>query len=746
MACFDESVQEPRNKFCHLFVKNFRDTLDDGKLNHLFSTFGEVTRAVVKKTSQGQSLGYGFVSFRHPEDASAAIKCLNGFLVNCCELYVDYYQTRDERSIVLASYLMLEGTNLLVQNLGRSIDDSELKSLFSSFGTITSAKVMKNNRSSLSHGFVCYSTVAAAQRALEGMNNRIVHGNKLCVTVHEKKSPQTKTNLRVSNLDSRVNDQILQENFRKFGNIISAKVMTKNNGDSKNYGFVCYSSFDDAQSAIEHMDNQRLGYQVIRVELDQPKKGQKRIRRNSRSISESSSEPVNKNKILIKDLAPCMTEDWLVAKFSRFGSVVNSQVLKTNGESQGHGIITFSSRSEAERAIWELDNCLIDGKSLDLQLVADDEDSEDEGAQNALSEDDLSSDEELQSVVDHQQKKTNLYVKNLHPDIDDEELREMFSFFGDIDNVKVARTVQGKSKQFGFVNFTSYKAASRAVEKMHGSLEKGMSLYVTFHQTKSERNSFLEQRLFQRLQGLALKDQKYTVSSQRQRAVSQDRRNTHNHEVVRNRAARARSCSQAPTSRTRSQLSIPMDRLPQQRDHGQENEEINRPSLQIHRDPDTADVSQKEQKKNLRSLVSITNEERHDNDYHVGKMNSRGRIRPVSETTFKSPKVSIGQHLYYQFSMQSGDQDKHQAPKYFDSPSASPFCKPTPTHFNEEPETAVMKPWIPQPRGNETLKEKALTQHESQRSNASDVDVMRKVNAFLHMSDEQVLQHLKFHK
>ena len=28
-------------------------------------------------------------------------------------------------------------------------------------------------------------------------------------------------------------------------------------------------------------------------------------------------------------------------------------------------------------------------------------------------------------------------MKNLHPDIDDEELREMFSFFGDIDNVKV---------------------------------------------------------------------------------------------------------------------------------------------------------------------------------------------------------------------------------------------------------------------------------------------------------------------
>ena len=72
--------------------------------------------------------------------------------------------------------------------------------------------------------------------------------------------------------------------------------------------------------------------------------------------------------------------------------------------------------------------------------------------------------------------------------------------------------------------------------------------------------------------------------------------------------------------------------------------------------------------------------------------------------------------------------------------------KPAAKMMSSQPETAVMKPWIPQPRGNETLKEKALTQHESQRSNASDVDVMRKVNAFLHMSDEQVLQHLKFHK
>ena len=83
------------------------------KLRYFFITnfsnpAASILKKKVKKTSQGQSLGYGFVSFRHPEDASAAIKCLNGFLVNCCELYVDYYQTRDERSIVLASYLMLE--------------------------------------------------------------------------------------------------------------------------------------------------------------------------------------------------------------------------------------------------------------------------------------------------------------------------------------------------------------------------------------------------------------------------------------------------------------------------------------------------------------------------------------------------------------------------------------------------------------------------------------------------------------
>ena len=69
--------------------------------------------------------------------------------------------------------------------------------------------------------------------------------------------------------------------------------------------------------------------------------------------------------------------------------------------------------------------------------------------------------------------------------------------------LKIARTEQGKSRQFGFVNFTTHKSASLAVEKKHDSMLRGMPLFVTFHQTKSERSAFMEQRLYQRLERVA---------------------------------------------------------------------------------------------------------------------------------------------------------------------------------------------------------------------------------------------------
>ncbi|GFS24018.1 polyadenylate binding protein [Elysia marginata] len=746
MACRRESISETESKSCNLFVKNFGDALSDKKLFRLFSPFGEVTSAVVRRSAQGQSLGHGFVRFNQPEDASAAIRSLNGSLVNDRELFVGYHQTRDERSIILASHHMLEGANLLVQNLERSIDDEQLMNCFSSFGTITSAKVMMKNKNSLGYGFVCYSTVDAAQKALKGMNNQVLHGKRVAVTVHEKKVSQKPTNLCVSNLDGSINNEILQREFSRYGKIISAKVMTNGRGVSKNYGYVCYKSLEEAESAIEHMDNRLLGRQIITVSFDKSKDDSAcRTRQRSKSTSESSDENLEKNKVVVKNLAPWMTEESLLGIFSRFGTIINAEILKANGKSQCCGFVTFASRKEAEIAIWELHNVPVGEKFLDISLLGDPEERgfEDKGAEKEKVDACSSSDEESVSDIDDHQKKTNLYVKNLHPNVGVKDLVEVFSPFGTIDNIKVARTEDGKSKQFGFVNFTTSKAASLAVKKLHNFVLRGNALFVTYHQTKSERTSFLKQRLFERLTGLAQEDQEDDVSPQRQRAKSQDRRSASNRQDRRQgSAARIRSKSQA----SRSQL----NKQPESAYHDQEYKDKGRQEIhqQIPRDLGKEKIFQRKPNESFKApVISGKGERRGGHNFfsemaHQDHSLRKPTPRELLQTTPTESELSVGK-LINQFNQFS--QHTPSSRPLFDRPEAIAAKKrSTGINFHELKSTDFPR-YAHEPESSHVsnFQAKQRQWREASTRQESDEDVLRKVNALLHMSDAQVLQHLK---
>lgn len=66
-------------------------------------------------------------------------------------------------------------------------------------------------------------------------------------------------------------------------------------------------------------------------------------------------------------------------------------------------------------------------------------------------------------------KYTNLYVKNLDPDVTEEALREKFSGFGEITSLVIAKNENGTSRGFGFINFDSPDDAKQATEAMNGS-------------------------------------------------------------------------------------------------------------------------------------------------------------------------------------------------------------------------------------------------------------------------------------
>jgi RNA recognition motif-containing protein len=84
--------------------------------------------------------------------------------------------------------------------------------------------------------------------------------------------------------------------------------------------------------------------------------------------------------------------------------------------------------------------------------------------------------------------KKKLYVGNLPYSVNADELRKVFSEFGEVvDAVVISDKYSGRSKGFGFVTFATEEAASSAVEKMNGKDMGGRNLVVNVARPPKER-------------------------------------------------------------------------------------------------------------------------------------------------------------------------------------------------------------------------------------------------------------------
>ena len=79
--------------------------------------------------------------------------------------------------------------NLFIKSLPSSYTSASLSTLFSPYGSIVSALVVKDPQTQRSKefGFVSFRTPEEARSALEGIDGRMVDGRKVTVRLHEPK-------------------------------------------------------------------------------------------------------------------------------------------------------------------------------------------------------------------------------------------------------------------------------------------------------------------------------------------------------------------------------------------------------------------------------------------------------------------------------------------------------------------------------------------------------------------------------
>jgi RNA recognition motif-containing protein len=81
-----------------------------------------------------------------------------------------------------------------------------------------------------------------------------------------------------------------------------------------------------------------------------------------------------------------------------------------------------------------------------------------------------------------------IYVSNIDWEASEEDLKELFSKFGEIEKVLIERKLTGSSRGFGFVTFSAKEAAKDAVA-MNGHVFRSRPLYVEIATTDTRRGN-----------------------------------------------------------------------------------------------------------------------------------------------------------------------------------------------------------------------------------------------------------------
>lgn len=160
--------------------------------------------------------------------------------------------------------------------------------------------------------------------------------------------------LIINYLPQAMTDLEFSELFMTCGKTSSTKIMRdRGTGYSFGYGFVEYTTAEEAQMAIEKLNGWTIGGKSLKVAYSKPPSGDK-------------SKNVN---LYLSGLGKTTTEEQLEELFGQYGTVVNAKIVrdKATSQSKGTGFVLFTDKEDADKAMQSLQGHS-DGYGMQLQI------------------------------------------------------------------------------------------------------------------------------------------------------------------------------------------------------------------------------------------------------------------------------------------------------------------------------------------------------------------------------------------